>query len=99
MIQDHNTDLKHEEHTERLKALQNKLGNLSGFLTTMRSDNNEEYKKISNDLEILMKQINTIRKNMEIYFVIILILMFIIIQKMLWTTGSSTNLSLLTTLF
>ncbi|MCC8406048.1 MAG: hypothetical protein LN560_00110 [Rickettsia endosymbiont of Sceptobius lativentris] len=99
MIQDHNTVLKHEEHTERLKALQNKLGNLSGFLTTMRSDNNEEYKKISNDLEILMKQINTIRKNMEIYFVIILILMFIIIQKMLWTTGSSTNLSLLTTLF
>ena len=99
MIQDHNTDLKHEEHTEMLKALQNKLGNLSGFLTTMRSDNNEEYKKISNDLEILMKKINTIRKNMEIYFVIILILMFIIIQKMLWTTGSSTNLSLLTTLF
>ncbi|AAL02979.1 MULTISPECIES: hypothetical protein [spotted fever group] len=87
MIQDHNTDLKHEEQTERLKALQNKLGNLSGFLTTMRSDNNEEYKKISNDLKILMKQINTIRKNMEIYFVIILILMFIIIQKMLWTTG------------
>ena len=65
----------------------------------MRSDNNEEYKKISNDLEILIKQINTIRKNMEIYFVIILILMFIIIQKMLWTTGSSTNFSLLTTLF
>ncbi|AEV92076.1 MAG: hypothetical protein AB8U78_06360 [Rickettsia slovaca] len=87
MIQDHNTDLKHEEQTARLKALQNKLGNLSGFLTTMRSDNNEEYKKISNDLKILMKQINTIRKNMEIYFVIILILMFIIIQKMLWTTG------------
>ncbi len=87
MIQDHNTDLKHEEQTERLKALQNKLGNLSGFLTTMRSDNNEEYKKISNDLKSLMKQINTIRKNMEIYFVIILILMFIIIQKMLWTTG------------
>ncbi|ACR47575.1 hypothetical protein RPR_04530 [Rickettsia peacockii str. Rustic] len=87
MIQDHNTDLKHEEQTERLKALQNKLGNLSGFLTTMRSDNNEEYKKIANDLKILMKQINTIRKNMEIYFVIILILMFIIIQKMLWTTG------------
>ncbi|MFA1688458.1 hypothetical protein ABVF33_02885 [Candidatus Rickettsia barbariae] len=87
MIQDHNTDLKHEEQTERLKALQNKLGNLSGFLTTMRSDNNEEYKKISNDLKILMKQINTISKNMEIYFVIILILMFIIIQKMLWTTG------------
>ncbi|XLM33609.1 MAG: hypothetical protein QFX12_06010 [Rickettsia africae] len=87
MIQDHNTDLKHAEQTERLKALQNKLGNLSGFLTTMRSDNNEEYKKISNDLKILMKQINTIRKNMEIYFVIILILMFIIIQKMLWTTG------------
>ncbi|HJD54395.1 MAG TPA: hypothetical protein LFW11_03415 [Rickettsia endosymbiont of Proechinophthirus fluctus] len=87
MIQDHNTDLKHEEQTERLKALQNKLGNLSGFLTTMRSDNNEEYKKIANDLKILMQQINTIRKNMEIYFVIILILMFIIIQKMLWTTG------------
>ncbi|MFV9936036.1 MAG: hypothetical protein AB8U84_01895 [Rickettsia endosymbiont of Haemaphysalis japonica] len=86
MIQDHNTDLKHEEHTERLKALQNKLGNLSGFLTTMRSDNHEEYKKISNDLKILMKQINTIRQNMKIYFVIILILMFIIMQ-MLWTTG------------
>ena len=99
MIHDHNTDLKHEEHTKRLKTLQNKLGNLSGFLTTMRSDNNEEYKKISNDLEILMKKINTIRKNMEIYFVIILILMFIIIQKTLWITGSSTNLSLLTTLF
>lgn len=87
MIQDHNTDLKHEEQTERLKALQNKLGNLSGFLTTMRSDNNEEYKKIANDLKILMKQIHTIRKNMEIYFVIILILMLIIIQKMLWTIG------------
>ncbi|WP_347938640.1 hypothetical protein [Rickettsia oklahomensis] len=99
MIQDHNTALKHEEHTKRLKALQNKLGNLSGFLITMRSDHNEEYKKISNDLEILMKQINTIRKNMEIYFVIILILIFIIIQKMLWPTGLSTNFSLLTTLF
>ncbi|AFB21271.1 hypothetical protein [Rickettsia canadensis] len=99
MIQDHNTHLKHEEHTERLKALQNKLGYLSGFLTTMRSDNNEDYKKISNDLKTLMKQINTIRKNMEIYFIIILIFMFIIIKKMLWTNGLSTKLSLFTTLF
>ncbi|HJD55155.1 MAG TPA: hypothetical protein LFW21_00510 [Rickettsia endosymbiont of Pyrocoelia pectoralis] len=92
---DHDTD---SECTERLKTLQTKIGSLSGFLTTMRSDNSEEYKKISHDLEVLIKQVNTIRKNMEIYFVVILILMFIIIQKMLWT-GSSTNFSLLTSLF
>lgn len=95
MTKDQDTDL---ECTKRLKTLQTKLGSLSGFLTTMRSDSTEEYKKISHDLEILIKQVNTIRKNMEIYFVVILILMFIMIQKMLWT-GSSTNFSLLTSLF
>lgn len=98
MIKDQDNVLKNNECSEKLKALHSKLGSISGFLTTMRSDNTEEYKKISHDLKILMKQVNTIRKSIEIYFVVILILMFFMIQKMLWSS-SSTNFSLLTNLF
>jgi|GEM_PF-4762802 len=98
MTQNQDTDLKNKEYSEKLKALNSKLGSISGFLTTMRSDNNEEYKKISHDLKILMKQINTIRKSMEIYFIVMLILMFFMIQKMS-LSSSSANFSLLTNLF
>ena len=59
---------------------------------------NEEQKKISHDLKALMKQINTMQKSIEIYFIVILVLMFFMTQKMLWS-GSSKNLSLLTNLF
>ncbi|XVN41708.1 MAG: hypothetical protein RCO49_04275 [Rickettsia endosymbiont of Argas persicus] len=98
MTKDQDQDLKNQEFSEKLKALHIKLGSISGFLTTMRSDNNEEYKKISHDLKALMKQVNIIRKSMEIYFIIMFILMFFMIQKTLWS-GSGTKLSLLANLF
>jgi len=98
MTEDQDNDLKNKESSDKLKALHHKLGSMSGFLITMRSDNAEEYKKISHDIKFLIKQINIIRKSIEIYFIIILILMFFMIQKTLWS-GSSSNFSLLTNLF
>ncbi|HJD66990.1 MAG TPA: hypothetical protein LFV66_00680 [Rickettsia endosymbiont of Bembidion lapponicum] len=97
MTQDQDNDPKNNE-SDKLKSLHNKLGSISGFLMTMRSDTIEEQKKISHDLKALMKQINTMQKSIEIYFIVILVLMFFMTQKMLWS-GPSKNLSLLTNLF
>lgn len=98
MTQGQDNDLNNKECNENLKALHSKLGSISGFLITMRSEDIEEYKKISHDLKTLIKQVHTMQKSMEIYFIIISILLFFMIQKMFWTT-SSINLSLLTNLF
>ncbi|WP_253308221.1 MULTISPECIES: hypothetical protein [unclassified Rickettsia] len=91
MNKDSNAEHKNDEYTEALKKINSKLMSLSGNLLAMRSDNSEEQKKISNDLKALVKQLNSIKRNVEMYFIAMLLLVIIVIQKMLWT-GATSNL-------
>lgn len=81
MNKGHNND--QNEQIETLKTLKSKLIMLSGYLITMRSDTVEEQKKMSQDLKILIKQVNLIKKNLGTYFTIILLFILFIVQKML----------------
>ncbi|MFY9589318.1 hypothetical protein [Rickettsia endosymbiont of Halotydeus destructor] len=74
-----------DEYTETLKAVNSKLMSLSGNLIVFRSDSVEEQKKISNDLKIVVKQLKSMRRNVEMYFIIMLLLVISVLQKMLWT--------------
>jgi hypothetical protein len=85
----HYNNNDHKEHIETLKALKSKLMTLSGYLITMRSDSIEEQKKISNHLKLLIKQVNIIKRNVGMYFIIITLLMIFIIQKILWIKTAS----------
>lgn len=84
MNKDSNAGYEDDEYTETLKKINSKLMSLSGKLLAMRADNSGEQKKISNDLKALVKQLNSIKRNVEIYFIVTLLLVIIIIQKMLW---------------
>lgn len=72
---------KNEEFTEVLKAINGKLMSLSGYLITMRSDNSEKQDKISHDIKILLKQFSVIKRNIEAYLIIILLLAFFYVSK------------------
>lgn len=89
MNKDSNARYEDDEYTETLKKINSKLMSLSGKLLAIRADNSGEQKKISNDLKALVKQLNNIKRNVEIYFIVTLLLVIIIIQKVLWVGATS----------